>query len=214
MAANERRCVGINPITGEKMYRIEYVAALGLSEAECARIRRVLPVKDCELVQLDNVSELYPYPNIAVIIRGSALDAAQLEDVENYFKEYDYALSETVIWIGDPRPTGKPGRIVKSYDSYDALLGSLKYLLLTAHKAAKGLHDFSSQIALAIRILKLIEQRPGITSGELAEKLEISRRSVQRYIETLRMAGEWVEYDASRRGWTLVENQSLLLDHV
>ena len=105
-------------------------------------------------------------------------------------------------------------RAVKCFESFDALNGELKYLLLSAHKTAKGLHDFSSRLALAIRILKLIEQHPGITSGELAETVEISRRSVQRYIETLRMAGEWVEYDTSLRGWKLDENQSLLLDDV
>ena len=212
MAVNERRFAGINPITGEKMYRMEYVATLGLSEAECAQVERLLPTKDCELLPIENYTELYACPNIAIIIRGSSLSTGQLEEVENYFKEYDYTVSETVVWIGGSKPSGRLSRIAKSYDSFDALIGDLKYLLLTAHKTAKGLHDFSSQIALAIRLLKLIEQRPGITSNELAEKLEISRRSVQRYIETLRMAGEWVEYDTSRRGWSLVKNQSLLLD--
>ncbi|MBO4913911.1 MAG: helix-turn-helix domain-containing protein [Oscillospiraceae bacterium] len=202
----------INPMTGEELRRIEYVATLGLSSAECAQVERVLPTKDCQLLPIENRTELYVYPCIAIIIRGGALDAEQLNELEDYFREYDYVVAETVVWIGEPKPSGKLGRIVKSYDSFEALLGGLKYLLLSAHKTAKGLHDFSSKIALAIRMLKLIEQRPGITSDKLAEELEISRRSVQRYIETMRMAGEWVEYDASLRGWKLVSNQSLLLD--
>lgn len=38
------------------------------------------------------------------------------------------------------------------------------------------------------------------TTVQIAKNLEISQRSVQRYIETLRVAGEWIEYDRTLKG--------------
>ena len=43
---------------------------------------------------------------------------------------------------------------------------------------------------------------------------ELSTRSVQRYIETLRCAGEWIEYDTSLKGWKLLHNVSMLIGEV
>ncbi|MCI9447761.1 MAG: hypothetical protein HFH36_10280 [Lachnospiraceae bacterium] len=40
--------------------------------------------------------------------------------------------------------------------------------------------------------------------------MEISRRSVQRDFETLRVAGEWVEYNRTLKGWKLTEGKSVL----
>ena len=51
---------------------------------------------------------------------------------------------------------------------------------------------------------------PGITTAQLAKKIEISQRSVQRYIETLRVAGEWIEYDRNLKGWKLADGKSVL----
>ena len=36
----------------------------------------------------------------------------------------------------------------------------------------------------------------------------------QRYIASLNMAGEWIEYDCSKRGWRLVSGSLLLGDEV
>ena len=62
-----------------------------------------------------------------------------------------------------------------------------------------------------MRILAAIRKKPGITTQELADDCEISKRSVQRYIETLRLSGEWIEYDPSMRGWKLFHGVSMLI---
>ncbi|RHT71232.1 HTH domain-containing protein [Ruminococcaceae bacterium AM28-23LB] len=51
-----------------------------------------------------------------------------------------------------------------------------------------------------------------MSTRESAEKLEVSERSVQRYIETLRIAGEWIEYDTALKGWKLSVGKSVLWD--
>ena len=72
--------------------------------------------------------------------------------------------------------------------------------------------EFSSKISLALRMVILIKRNPGISTTVLAEKLDVSPRSVQRYIETLRMSGEWIDYDTSLHGWRLEHEKSFLLD--
>lgn len=51
---------------------------------------------------------------------------------------------------------------------------------------------------------------PGITTVQIAKEIEISQRSFQRYIETLRVAGEWIEYDRTLKGWKLTDGKSIL----
>lgn len=47
--------------------------------------------------------------------------------------------------------------------------------------------------ANALHTLELIQARPGVTAGELAERLEVSKRAVRRYVTLLRQAGISIE---------------------
>lgn len=85
-----------------------------------------------------------------------------------------------------------------------------KYLLIESCQKRKKSESFSATLANAIFILSSIRNFPGITTKELSDKLEISPRSVQRYIETLRIAGEWIEYDPAQKGWKLSTGKSVL----
>ena len=62
------------------------------------------------------------------------------------------------------------------------------------------------------KFLASLRKEKKLTQQELAEKLEVSERSVQRYIETLRIAGEWIEYDTALKGWKLSVGKSVLWD--
>lgn len=61
-------------------------------------------------------------------------------------------------------------------------------------------------------VLKRILAKPYITTKEIAEELELSERSVQRYIETLNIAGEQIFYDTKKHGWYLFDGESYLLN--
>lgn len=106
-------------------------------------------------------------------------------------------------------PKQLKGRI-KVFSSFEELQSDLKYILLSAYRNSKKNETFSAMLANAIMILSQIRIYPGTTTEQLAKRLEISRRSVQRYIETLRVAGEWIEYDRTLRGWKLTEGKSVL----
>ncbi len=89
-------------------------------------------------------------------------------------------------------------------------LKSFHMIAIGAYRRSKKNVNFSSTLANTIIILSQIRNKPFVTTKELAEKLELSERTIQRYIETLRVAGEWIEYDISRKGWRLCDGKSIL----
>ena len=86
----------------------------------------------------------------------------------------------------------------------------MKYHLLSAHGKSKKAKDFSKKIAECLMILSLIRSHPNIRTQELADKLEIPTRTIQRYISALQAAGEWIAYDTHKRGWRLQYGISVL----
>ena len=57
-----------------------------------------------------------------------------------------------------------------------------------------------SPTAKALRVLHLLQARPGLTADELADRLEVSDRAVRRYVAILREAGVPVESMRGRHG--------------
>ena len=112
--------------------------------------------------------------------------------------------------MGDVTIPNELRKHIAVYKDFDSLSEKLKYILLSAYRKQKKSENFSATLANAIMILSTIRRKPYITSSELAEKLEMSQRSVQRYIETLRVAGEWIEYDTVHKGWHLQVGKSVL----
>lgn len=88
----------------------------------------------------------------------------------------------------------------------------IKYILLTARRKQKKTETFTFALTNSIRILSQIHLHPGITTSQLTKQLEVSQRTVQRYIETLCVAGEWIEYDAKTKGLSLTDGKSVLWD--
>ena len=62
------------------------------------------------------------------------------------------------------------------------------------------LPQFESPTAKVLRVLELLQNRPGITADDLAARLEVSTRAVRRYIAVLREAGVSVESIRGRYG--------------
>lgn len=62
------------------------------------------------------------------------------------------------------------------------------------------LPQFESPTAKVLRVLELLQNRPGITADDLAGRLEVSTRAVRRYIAVLREAGVSVESIRGRYG--------------
>ena len=186
------------------------VTTFGLSIEQNELVEAALPAKGYELLVTDAPTDLIAISASAIIINAAALGAESSEMVFDYYEEVADCTDETVFWIGNPKPTSRLRVKFKCYESFDELAVNLKYHLLSAHSKSKKAKDFSKQLMEYLLIMKLIRSRPGIRTQELVEELELSTRTVQRYISTLQAAGEWIAYDHTKKGWYLQDGVSPL----
>lgn len=176
-------------------------------ELEC--VRSNLPVKSCDIIDTDCHTDLFAVSTFALIINPRNLKDDELTAIFDFYSEID-CFSESVIFTDTVLlPEKLKGKILL-YQNFDQLASNLKYILLSAYRKQKKHDNFSATLANAITILSEIRKNRGITTRQLADKLEISNRTVQRYIETLRIAGEWIEYDYHLKGWKLSAGKSVL----
>ena len=76
---------------------------------------------------------------------------------------------------------------------------SVPLIIMKNLKETKRDVDFSRRIMYAIKIIRLIEEKPGITTKEIGIKTELSERSVKRYIRSIQAADVMIEY--RNKGW-------------
>lgn len=189
------------------------VTSFGLSDEQNKVVKNALPVKGYELLDTDASSDLIAISAAALIINAAALDTDSREMVFDYYTEVGDCTDETVFWIGSPKPPNHLRAKFKCYENFDKLAVNLKYHLLSAHSKSKKARDFSKQLMECLLIMKLIRSRPGIRTQEIVDELELSTRTVQRYISTLQAAGEWIAYDHTKKGWYLQDGVSPLFDN-
>lgn len=186
------------------------ISTFGLTAEQNNYVRDCIPSKGYEVMDTDLATDLIAIYASAIIINSAALSDDDREMICDYYNEVDACAAETVLWLGYPKPSNKLRARFKCYESFDELNDKLKYLLLTAHNKSKKAVDYSKKLADGLQILSMIRKRPGIKTQEIAEIMELQVRTVQRYIASLQVAGEWIEYDRSLKGWALQRGVSVL----
>lgn len=189
------------------------VMTFGLDKEQNEIVKDNLPVKGYELYDADDPTDLIAISASALIINAAALDEESRQMIFDFHTEIGDCSDETVFWIGYPKPPHPLRARFIGYESFAELTVKLKYHLLSAHKKSKKARAFSKQLMDCLQIMKLIRSRPGIRTQELVDELELSARTVQRYISTLQATGEWIAYDHSKKGWYLQDGVSPLFDN-
>lgn len=189
------------------------VTKFGLTEAQKELVENALPTKGYELRNAGSPADLIAISATALIINATALDAKNSEMIFDYYAEVGDCTDETVFWIGNPKPPSNLQAKFKCYENFDEFATKLKYHLLSAHSKSQKAKNFSKHLMECLLIMKLIHSRPGIRTQEIADELELSTRTVQRYISTLQAAGEWIAYDHTKKGWYLQDGVSPLFDN-
>lgn len=161
------------------------------------------------LTSTDCFTDIIACKSYAILINMSAVSDDDLDMLWDYYLEVGLT-SESVVLGGNINVPKQLKNKMQIYQNFEELQDNLKYVILSAYRNNKKSESFSSTLANAIMILSQIRLYPGITTAQLAKKLEISQRSVQRYIETLRVVGEWIEYDRNLKGWKLTDGKSIL----
>ncbi len=187
------------------------ISTYGLTEEQNEFVRQNIPACDYEVMNTDCPTDLIAISASALIIDASKLSVDDFEMLVDYYTEINGCTDETVLWLGDPKPPVSMRKTLKTYESFEAVREKLRYLLLSAHSKSKKAADYSKKLADGIQILSLIRKRPGITTQEIADLMELQPRTVQRYIAALQATGEWIEYDRTLKGWGLQKGISILL---
>ena len=188
----------------------ENIIVYGFDE-ELDFIESIVPWKGTAIFDTDCTTDL-----IAIGCYASITNLAKIEDEELQIL-YDFYLDvldpiEVPILIGIPSlpvPT-QLSNVFVLYESFEKAKEKLKYDLLAAYRRQKKNTTFSRTIANALVVLTQIRKHPGVTTEKLSEILELSPRTIQRYIESLRIAGEWITYNPSKKGWELQDGKSIL----
>ena len=191
------------------MREITLIGAFGLSDDQIEIIKSNVPTKKCDVMETDCFSDIVACSEMAIIVMWDKLATDEKTLLIDFYTEIA-PFSETLILIGEPDIPDELKKEVSIYRSFEEFSPNAKYVLLSAYRRSKKNENFSSTLANSIMILSIIRNKPFVTTKEISQKLELSDRTVQRYIETLRVAGEWIEYDVNRRGWILNEGKSIL----
>ncbi len=187
-----------------------------LSEDENRLIEQNLPSLEYELYMADAASDILAIRSDIVMLKASELTEEEREMITEYYLETKEYLNQTVYWLGYPKPVFSLRSKFYCHECVEmAIAGNLKLKLLEAECQNRRTRDFSKKLADTIGILSLIRSHPGIKTTELAERMELPMRTVQRCITTLQAAGEWIEYDTKARGWYLQNGISIFFgDHL
>ncbi len=182
-----------------------------LTDEQNALVEKALPSPKLRVFDTDCSTDIIAIGAEAILIQADALSDDDTEMLFGYYEEICNCSSDTIIWLGGKQPPKHLQKFLKCYRAFSEIESKLEYILLSARKKQKKSSAFSNSVMYALRILAAIRKKPGITTQKLADDCEISKRSVQRYIETLRLSGEWIEYDPSMRGWKLFHGVSRLI---
>lgn len=185
------------------------IMTFGLDEDEVQKIESVRPTASTIVRNADDFTDLIAIGSFALIINWDCMTIDNKQILFDYYTEVE-AFTENVVLLGTPTLPAHLQKCFSCYATFEDIIPNLKYILLSAYRKTQKVENFSATLANAILILSRIRKHPGVTTKELAEQLEIAPRSVQRYVETLRMAGEWIDYDRDLHGWKLSGGKSVL----
>lgn len=191
------------------------VIVKGLSLDEIEFIKANLPNNEIEILVTDEVTDLVAISATVLFLNIDKFNEEEKSLIIDCYTEIGDCSDETVFWIGEEEPPKHLKKRFQYYRKFEDVLGNMKYMLLKSYQQSKKVKEFSKRLADSLIILSEIRLHPGIKTQELATKMEVSTRTIQRYIATLQMAGEWIEYDHVNKGWRLQYGISIFFgDHL
>lgn len=200
-------------MTGEPIYKTTNILVYGITDEQFLLVADGTPNNDIQIIDCsDCFEDIIATSYIAAVINPDFLTDENIEFFNNFATDVNYS-SEKIIFT-KPHPIldklDKRVSHIVFADRYE-FSDKIRFILLKANRAEKRAKTYSDTVAQTIRVLSEIRKHPYITTAELAEKIEKSPRTVQRYITTLACAGEvMLDYDKKKKGWYLYENKSLL----
>lgn len=207
-----------NPKTGkkEKLVQRSNIFINGLTEEEKAILHKAISEKNIDITDVTgDGTDIITRASFALIINPYNIAEDELDFYVDFYKDCD-GCTESVILTQNKEGVKERFKDIKvvAFNDLVEMEQNLKYEILQALRKTNKIDGFSNSLSQAIMVLFAIRNKPYITTKELAIKIEKTERTVQRYIETLRCAGEWIEYDRKKKGWYLFDGKSILLNEI
>ena len=188
------------------------VLIYGISEKQSALLMNNLPATNIDVIDCSECfTDLIATNYIAVVINPADLSTEHIayfnEMVENFI-----ITKEKILFVANHPILNELSHDIKYTvfsDDFD-FEAKIKYILLDALREEKKVKTYSDTISQTIRVLSEIRRKPYITTNQLSTIIERTPRTVQRYINTLICAGEFIECDRKKKGWYIFENKSVL----
>lgn len=168
----------------------------GLDEDQIAKVRETK--LKFELAEAGCYQDALAHYADLTIINPDGLEQGEMEILANSYREND-PVGENVIVTGDSPAFERIPHVRVEPDFFDEDFNR-SVAIMREIKEVRDRLDFSREIALAIRIMKLIEEHPGITTKRIAEIVEMSPATVRRYIRSLQTAFVLIEGTTTSRG--------------
>lgn len=202
----------INPMTEEILKKSKVVLTYGISDNQTQLLLKNLPSSNIVITDVsDCFTDIIATNYIAVIINPDVLQNDHIDYLNEMTEDFIITNEKIAFVKNHPILEGLKNKnkyIVFSDDfEYET---KIKYILLDALQEEKKMQNYSETISQAIRVLSEIRRKPYISTTQLATIIERTPRTVQRYINTLICAGEFLEYDHKKKGWYIFENKSVL----
>ena len=186
------------------------ILTYGLTAEETNQLQKNIPLNYSAFVT-ECFTDIIATPVSGIVVRIGKLSVNERDMLLDFFREIG-DFSEVVILIGEISLPVNLRHKIKVFSCFELMKQQIRFIFMDAPRKQKKHQNISVVVANTLFVLSAIRKTPGISTKKLAEKLEVSERSVQRYIETLRIAGEWIEYDAASKGWKLSVGKSVLWD--
>jgi hypothetical protein len=164
-----------------------------------------------EFFETEQYQDFIALNSILMIINANEMPKDEIDSILDFYYEIE-KISEIIVFVGEVQIKSNFKSNIHVYKEYDQFLKNIKYHLLSAIKSDRKSSQFSNSISMALKILTMIKKNKCINTSQIASRIEVSNRTVLRYIESLRIAGEWIEYDRKSKCWKLIiENTSIIL---
>ena len=167
----------------------------GLNANEMEKIMKITP-KSC-YIYAEHWQDIIAISADIIVVNPISIGEEGIGAIAEFYKEIEP--SENSLILTEPCNVCcgiKKIEIVPNLFEEDAIL---RTTILRCMRSTATDVDFSRRLALSLLIMKYICKYPGLSTKELAQMVEISERSVKRYIDTLRTAGADIEYE--NKGW-------------
>lgn len=189
------------------------ILTCGLLDSQNEYINQSVQRYDISIRSTDFYTDYIAIPSILMMINTCKMDNSEIEEILDFYYEVE-KFNEIIILIGEINVKEGFRSNIFVYSSFEELKEKISYHILSAVRSERKTKQFSTILANCLQILKMMKNREKVTTKEMSENLEVTPRTVQRYIQTLCVAGEWIEYDNHTKSWYLIEGKSILLDEI